>query len=60
MFSAGRDGLMEWLGFHAYLEDLLDLNPSGTVYRYKELIIDDDIKNWLSLAYLFVINTTNI
>ena len=29
MFGAGRDGFMEWLGFHAFLEDVLGDNLDG-------------------------------
>lgn len=48
MFSSGREGLMEWLGFHAYLEDLLDL--SG---EYRNLTL-------LQFMNIFIHSTINV
>lgn len=39
MFNAGREGLIEWLGFHAYLEDILDINLSGNYLLLLIIII---------------------
>ena len=38
MFGAGRDGFMEWLGFHAFLEDVLGDSIEGInikIYNFK-------------------------
>ncbi|XP_032219166.1 short transient receptor potential channel 4-associated protein isoform X2 [Nematostella vectensis] len=58
MFGNGRDGLMEWLGFHAFLEDMLEIDEHAMPSLSRSLKLMHEVMYKVEVFYVLCLFLT--